>query len=54
MSIATQISRLTSIRNSIKSKLVSLVLLQESNGGYTPSTKSGTSQSGNVVVADDL
>jgi hypothetical protein len=54
MSIATQISRLTSIRNSIKAKLVSLGLLQESNGGETPSTKSGTSQSGNVVVGDDL
>lgn len=54
MSIATQISRLTSIRNSIKSKLVSLGLLQESNGGDTPSTKSGTPQSGNVVVGDDL
>lgn len=54
MSIATQISRLTSIRNSIKSKLISLGLLQESNGGQTPSTKSGTSQSGNVVIGDDL
>ena len=54
MSIATQISRLTSIRNSIKAKLVSLGLLQESGGGSTPSTKSGTSQNGGVVVGDDL